>query len=78
MLPEISGCYQRLKFLGDSILDYLITLHFCYKFPGISPGLLTDLRSAFMNNNCYALSAVKSKLHKFILRSSQKLYKDIK
>ncbi|KAK8484509.1 hypothetical protein V6N11_021492 [Hibiscus sabdariffa] len=78
MLPEIPGCYQRLEFLGDSILDYLITLHFCYKYPGISPGLLNDLRSASVNNNCYALSAVKSKLHKFILHGSQKLYKDIK
>ncbi|KAK8987614.1 hypothetical protein V6N11_027360 [Hibiscus sabdariffa] len=78
MLPEIPGCYQRLEFLGDSVLDYLITLHFYNKYPGISPGLLTDLRSASVNNNCYALSAVKSELHKFILHGSQKLYKDIK
>nr|WOA03172.1 DICER-like protein 2 [Abelmoschus esculentus] len=78
MLPEIPGCYQRLEFLGDSVLDYLITLHFYNKYPGISPGLLTDLRSASVNNNCYALSAVKSELHKYILHGSQKLYKDIK
>ncbi|XP_039018173.1 endoribonuclease Dicer homolog 2-like isoform X1 [Hibiscus syriacus] len=78
MLPTIPGCYQRLEFLGDSVLDYLITLHFYDKYPGITPGLLTDLRSASVNNNCYALSAVKSELHKHILHGSQKLHKDIK
>lgn len=69
---------QRLEFLGDSVLDYLITLHLYNKYPGITPGLLTDLRSASVNNNCYALSAVKAGFHKHILQSSQKLYKDIK
>ncbi|XWS68903.1 hypothetical protein CRYUN_Cryun04dG0133700 [Craigia yunnanensis] len=77
MLAEIPGCYQRLEFLGDSVLDYLITLHLYNKYPGISPGLLTDLRSASVNNNCYALSAVKAGLHKHILQSSQKLYRHI-
>ncbi|XP_052184122.1 endoribonuclease Dicer homolog 2-like isoform X2 [Diospyros lotus] len=43
MLPEIPRCYQRLEFLGDSVLDYLITLHLYQKYPGLSPGLLTDL-----------------------------------
>ncbi|XWS63587.1 hypothetical protein CRYUN_Cryun06bG0113500 [Craigia yunnanensis] len=78
MLAEIPGCYQRLEFLGDSVLDYLITLHLYNKYPGISPGLLTNLRSASVNNNCYALSAVKAGLHKHILQSSQKLYRHIK
>ncbi|PPR81130.1 hypothetical protein GOBAR_AA39584 [Gossypium barbadense] len=78
MLAEIPGCYQRLEFLGDSVLDYLITRHLYNNYPGISPGLLTDLRSASVNNNCYALSAVKAGLHKHILQSSQKLYKHIK
>ncbi|KAE8698887.1 Endoribonuclease Dicer-like protein 2 [Hibiscus syriacus] len=78
MLPAVPGCYQRLEFLGDSVLDYLITLYFYNKYPGIMPGLLTDLRSASVNNNCYALSAVKTGLHKHILHASQKLHKDIK
>ncbi|XP_039045031.1 endoribonuclease Dicer homolog 2-like [Hibiscus syriacus] len=78
MLPAIPGCYQRLEFLGDSVLDYLITLYFYNKYPGIVPGLLTDLRSASVNNNCYALSAVKAGLHKHILHASQKLHKDMK
>ncbi|OMO99607.1 hypothetical protein CCACVL1_03710 [Corchorus capsularis] len=77
MLAEIPGCYQRLEFLGDSVLDYLITLHLYNEFPGMSPGLLTDMRSASVNNDCYALSAVKFGLNKHILHTSRKLHKDI-
>nr|XP_011466081.1 PREDICTED: endoribonuclease Dicer homolog 2 [Fragaria vesca subsp. vesca] len=77
MLPEIPGCYQRLEFLGDAVLDYLITVYLYDKYPGMSPGVLTDMRSASVNNDCYARSAVKAGLHKHILHASQKLHKDI-
>ncbi|KAJ6690089.1 hypothetical protein OIU85_006378 [Salix viminalis] len=77
MLPEIRRCYQRLEFLGDSVLDYLITMHMYKEYPGMSPGLLTDLRSASVNNDCYAQSAVKAGLHKYILHASHDLHKDI-
>ncbi|XP_052186204.1 endoribonuclease Dicer homolog 2-like isoform X2 [Diospyros lotus] len=77
MLPEIPRSYQRLEFLGDSVLDYLITMHLYQKYPGMSPGLLTDLRSASVNNDCFARSAVKAGLHKHILYSSQELHKRI-
>lgn len=68
---------QRLEFLGDAVLDYLITVYLYDKYPGMSPGVLTDMRSASVNNDCYARSAVKAGLHKHILHASQKLHKDI-
>ncbi|KAI3705990.1 hypothetical protein L1987_76242 [Smallanthus sonchifolius] len=77
MLPEIPKCYQRLEFLGDAVLDYLITVHLYNKYPGMSPGMLTDLRSASVNNDCYAQSAVKVELHKHILHGSQALHQHI-
>lgn len=77
MLPQIPRCYQRLEFLGDSVLDYLITRHLYDKYPGISPGLLTDLRSASVNNDCYALSAIKVGLQKHVLHASQELSRHI-
>lgn len=69
--------YQRLEFLGDAVLDYLITTHLYDKYPGLSPGLLTDLRAASVNNDCYARSAVKAGLHKHILHASYELHKHI-
>ncbi|XP_040999401.1 endoribonuclease Dicer homolog 2-like [Juglans microcarpa x Juglans regia] len=77
MLREIPRDYERLEFLGDSVLDYLMTKHFYYKYPGLSPEQLTDMRSASVNNECYARSAVKFGLHKHILRDSQELDKQI-
>lgn len=69
---------KRLEFLGDAVLDYLITIHLYYKFPGLSPGLLTDMRSAQVNNDCYARSSVKAGLQKHILHLSQHLHKHIR
>ncbi|KAJ9546095.1 hypothetical protein OSB04_025802 [Centaurea solstitialis] len=77
MVPEVPRCYQRLEFLGDAVLDYLITVHLYNKYPGMTPGLLTDLRSASVNNDCYAQSAVKVELHKHILHGSQDLHRHI-
>ncbi|CAA0821254.1 Endoribonuclease Dicer homolog 2 [Striga hermonthica] len=77
MQPEVPGCYQRLEFLGDAVLDYLITVHLYLKFPGLSPGLLTDLRSASVNNDCYAQSAIKAELHKHLLHLSNDLHRHI-
>ncbi|XP_027927327.1 endoribonuclease Dicer homolog 2-like [Vigna unguiculata] len=77
MLPEVPRCYQRLEFLGDSVLDYLITWHLYKKYPGMSPGQLTDMRSASVNNDCYAWSAIKHGLHKHVLHASQELHKHI-
>ncbi|XP_065874634.1 endoribonuclease Dicer homolog 2-like [Euphorbia lathyris] len=77
MVAEIPRCYQRLEFLGDSVLDYLITAYLYEKYPGLSPGLLTDLRSASVNNDFYAQCAFRKGVHKHILHASQKLQKDI-
>ncbi|GAB4855884.1 hypothetical protein Ancab_024523 [Ancistrocladus abbreviatus] len=78
VLPGIPRCcYQRLEFLGDSVLDHLITMHMYFKYPGMPPGLLTDLRSASVNNDCYALSALRAGLHKHILHASHELHKQL-
>lgn len=77
LLFQICCCLQRLEFLGDAVLDYLITEHIYHKHPELSPGLLTDLRSASVNNDCYARSAVKAELHKHILHASQELHRHI-
>jgi endoribonuclease Dicer len=44
------------------------------KDPEYTPGLLTDLRSASVNNSCFAHVVVKAGLHKHILHSSPELH----
>ncbi|CAG9816847.1 unnamed protein product [Phaedon cochleariae] len=62
---QLTDCYQRLEFLGDAVLDYLITRHL-YEDPRMhSPGALTDLRSALVNNTIFASLAVRNNFHKY-------------
>lgn len=59
----VGYCYQRLEFLGDSVLDLLITWYLYEKHKDIDPGELTDLRSASVNNENFAYAAVRRNLH---------------
>ncbi|RAL54476.1 hypothetical protein DM860_001604 [Cuscuta australis] len=77
MHSEIPRCYQRLEFIGDAVIDYVITVHLYNKYPGLTPGVLTDMRSCSVNNDCYALCAIKFGLQKQILHFSTDLQRHI-
>jgi endoribonuclease Dicer len=62
---RLTDCYQRLEFLGDAVLDYLITRHLYEDSRQHSPGALTDLRSALVNNIIFASLAVRCGFHKY-------------
>ncbi|XP_076178399.1 endoribonuclease Dcr-2 isoform X3 [Ptiloglossa arizonensis] len=64
---NITECYQRLEFLGDAILDFLITCYIYENCGNLNPGLLTDLRSALVNNITFACLAVRYGLHTALL-----------
>ncbi|KAL2653060.1 hypothetical protein R1flu_021188 [Riccia fluitans] len=75
--PSGGFCYQRLEYLGDAALDYLITKHLYISHPGLTPGRLTDLRSAAVNNDCFARIAVKHGFNKYLRHGSGFLLKQI-
>ncbi|XP_044009238.1 endoribonuclease Dicer-like [Aphidius gifuensis] len=62
--------YQRLEFLGDAVIDFLITVYIYENCGNLSPGDLTDLRSALVNNITFACLSVKYRLHTAILQYS--------
>ncbi|KAJ4883537.1 Dicer-like protein 4 [Raphanus sativus] len=72
------GCYQRLEFLGDAVLDYLMTSYFFSVFPKLKPGQLTDLRSLSVNNKALANVAVSFSLQRFLFCESTYLHDAIK
>lgn len=75
---RITDSYQRLEFLGDAILDYLITCHVYYRFPKFTPGQITDMRSALVNNFTFAKIAVtKLGIHQFLKHDSPALFRQI-
>ncbi len=74
---RVTDCYQRLEFLGDAVLDYLVTCYIYQKFPDYGPGDISGLRSALVNNVTFAELAVHLELHKALLHSSPALFKQI-
>lgn len=69
----LTSSYQQLEFLGDAVLDFLVTLYIYERNPSMSPGQLTDLRSALVNNVNLACVLVRNELHRFILSQSPML-----
>lgn len=74
---DVSYNYQRLEFLGDSVLDILITWYLYQKHKDIDPGELTDLRAASVNNDNFAYAAVKRELHVHLQHHSGYLESEI-
>ena len=74
---RVTDCYQRLEFLGDAVLDYLVTCHIYSTFPKYSPGDISSMRSALVNNVTFAELSVKLRLHKALLYNSPSLFKQI-
>ena len=74
---RVTPCYQRLEFLGDALLDFLVTQHLYFRHEKLSPGDLTDIRQALVNNNIFAAIAVKYEYNKYLRQMSPKWFKSI-
>nr|XP_043630842.1 ribonuclease 3-like protein 3 [Erigeron canadensis] len=58
--------YERLEYLGDSVLNHLIAkLHF-FMYPDMAPGELTRLRAATVDTEALARAALRLDLHKYL------------
>ncbi|XBJ03091.1 hypothetical protein VPH35_022331 [Triticum aestivum] len=67
------GCYQKLEFLGDAVLEYLITSYLYSAYPDLKPGQITDLKSLAVSNNSLAYVAVQKGIHKYLIKDSNYL-----
>lgn len=74
---RITDCYQRLEFLGDAVLDFLVTSYIYDKCQKLSPGKITILRAALVNNGTFAAFAVRIGLQKYCKYRSSELFYNI-
>lgn len=72
-----TNCYQGLEFLGDAILDYLVTCHVFVHEHTPTPKQISTFRSAVVNNAVLSQLSVDCGFYKYMLHSSPHLFKKI-
>ncbi len=60
---------ERLEFLGDSILSFVVSKYLYDTFPDFNEGLLTNIRSLVVNTKSLARIAKEFKLGQFLMLS---------
>ena len=58
---------ERMEFLGDSVLDILVSDYLVEKFSDFSEGTLSKIRAAVVNESCLAKLAKKINLGNYLL-----------
>lgn len=61
-----TSSYERLEYIGDSVLNLLISREDYFAYPELQPGKLTRLRAANVDTEKLARVAVKHGLHKYL------------
>ncbi|KAF8322084.1 hypothetical protein DL93DRAFT_2051002 [Clavulina sp. PMI_390] len=70
-------CYERLEFLGDAVLDYLVIGHIFDLYGSLSPGALTLLKGSMVTNLVLAALCVEIGLYKYMIFENDALGKEI-
>ncbi|OJT13342.1 Dicer-like protein 1 [Trametes pubescens] len=65
--------YERLEFIGDAILDFLVARHIFQRHPNLSPGGLTLLKGGMVSNRALAAFCVNTGLHRHLHFESDQL-----
>ena len=76
---SLTRSYQRLEFLGDALLDYLVTAYLiCHTPNTYQPKDLHILRSCVVSNRNYARLTIENGLYQDLLYTSQRMEKNIR
>ncbi|CAF4697295.1 unnamed protein product [Rotaria sp. Silwood1] len=75
---RLTQCYERLEYLGDAVLDFLvIRCIFVEYYKEVTPSRVTDIRQDLSNNGRLAYLLVSCDLHRKILHESPYLFDEI-
>ena len=64
---ELNYDNQRLEFLGDAVLQIILTKHLFHRYPKLQEGDLTKIRSALVNQTMLAKCARTFQLGDYLL-----------
>lgn len=73
-LSQEAGCYQRVEFLGDALLDWFVVKYLYFKLgTTATPGQLTEAKGAMVSNVFLSALCDRLGLQKHLLHCSPKL-----
>lgn len=70
-LPLQEESNERLEFLGDAILNFVVGNYLYDRYPDVNEGFLTRIRTRLVNGNMLAWLAEKMGLGKYLVISKQ-------
>ena len=70
-IPLQDMSYERLEFLGDSILEMIVTSYLFERYPDQNEGFLSKLRTKIVNGKMLGFLANKLGLNKYAIISKQ-------
>ena len=70
--------YERLEFLGDSVLNLVVANYLCLKYPDANEGFLTKARAKVVSEKSLADVVKKIGLYKFIRSSSGSISEEVR
>jgi hypothetical protein len=69
--------YERLEYVGDAVLNLLITKEQFFLYPNLQPGQLTRLRAANVDAEKLARVAIKHGLHRYLRHKKPQLEEQV-
>jgi len=70
-IPLQEESNERLEFLGDSIMNFVIADYLFERYPDVNEGFLTKMRTRLVNGNMMAKLSEKIGLGKYVIISKQ-------
>lgn len=71
--PGYTLDYQRLEFLGDAVLEFIVVSYYYEKYPDAPPGAITLIKDSSVNNQILGAMAVAWGLSGFLIHMSESL-----
>lgn len=75
--PENCSSFERLEYVGDSVLNFLITREQYFSNPNLSPGSLTRLRAANVDTEKLARVAITHGFHRYLRHNKADLHQKV-
>lgn len=73
--PNHPESYERLEFVGDSVLNFIIAKFLYDSFPDKDEGFLTKLRTKLVSGKFLSTVAWRLQLHEYVIMNQKGLYR---